>query len=594
MPDKKKALYLMTFTPLWASVAEQMLKKHSVEPALYVGLEREQLQGSLFDGKKVPFYDVNEARRAISPYHIEGFQQRSLDPELIESFSSHQAILHEMTSRFTLGKKDGSFLWRRQYIWQLIRIWEGLFDSLEFDVVFAASMPHRVFDYLVYLICEKRNIPFLALETTSIGNLTYACSSVHDQSQIFDDKNFKDVKLAPLSKQTTEYFEYVRAAKDNYKPFNISLSGLFQSHDHLQENNQNEKVDVNKNDQSANENNKDSSQSASFAQKSKTSLKNIKDSLFKFLKLNLHSLPQPLSIIALFLKQLCMGRLKDPIETTFTFFADDDFKNSPTRKAVNWQYLVLSWKTMINVKKAERWYTKNKKEPDLTKPYIYFPANFMPERSTVPDSGYFYDYFLIFSMLERAIPKDWQIIFKEHPRSFYKPIDRDNPRDIDFYIRLQEASSRIVFIDPHTDSKELIKNCEAVAIASGTTGWEAIARGKPVLLFGEYWYGKCKGVFRIHALSELKSAIKSILNSPIVEKEDVLEYLRKVESVSQDFRYYFLDNVAERGNINKKRTFTQKEQEFREEFIEKMSDYLALYSKKSNEKKHKSSKLKAI
>jgi hypothetical protein len=51
---------------------------------------------------------------------------------------------------------------------------------------------------------------------------------------------------------------------------------------------------------------------------------------------------------------------------------------------------------------------------------------------------------------------------------------------------------------------ELIKHSVGVATINGTCGWEAINLQKPVLVFGEAWYGKLKGVYDFNIKSELE------------------------------------------------------------------------------------------
>lgn len=531
----KKAFYIMTFTDLWGQVAETLSDQYQIGPALYVGLEREALQNTAL--ASAPFYDVNDARMAVSPKHINGFAEKALDPDLLAGFTPYQSILYEMTSRFMLGKKNGSFAQRRQYIWQLYRIWEGLFDQYQPDMVIAGSMPHRVFDYVIYIICEKRGIPFIALEPTSLPHLVYACNSVHDQSKLFDDINFSGKKLAPLSDQTKDYFAYVKDPPADYRPTFYSLSGLFSEE---------------------------------------------QDKPLHLKQRMLKNLPQTMRLSALMINLIIKGAWGRKIGTVFTLPAAHVFSDPPSMPATQGQNMVLNFKAAYTVARSEKWYHNHLSDLDYDKPFIYLPGNFQPERSTVPDAGYFYDYALIFDMLDRAVPDGWQIAYKEHPRSFMRPVALDNPRDIDFFLRLKRACPRLKFLDPKADSKRLVKHCEAVAIASGTTGWEALARGKPVLLFGEYWYGRAQGVYRIDALDQLHQAMAEIEKGIQINEKAVIEFLQRVESVSEDLSYYFKDNVAERAAMSKTgmRVFSDEEITFRKGFVRQMSDYIAKHTAK--------------
>ncbi len=528
---RQNAFYIMTFTPLWGDVIGHLSQAHGFEPALYVGLPLPAEPDSKLC--KTPFYHVNDARLGKAPVHIPAFKPSAIDPACINSFAQEQAILMEMMSRYTLGKQDGSFHQRRQYLWELYRIWEGLFDSLKPDVVISASMPHRIFDYLVYLICQKRSIPFIALECTSIPHLVYSSSSITDPPAPFDAKYFTGQSLPPLSPETLHYFENIKNPSPDYKPVYHSLKGLFSVH----------------------RNKKAQNPLRAFYEK----------------------LPQPLQILILFLKLLPSGALQKKLGTVFTFGPEDRFESNAAREGTVFQNLLLTLKTYFIVTKAEGWYKRNTVPLDTNKPYIYFPANFQPERSTVPDAGQYFDFPLLFSMLEKAIPQDWNIYYKEHPRSFRKPIDPDNPRDTDFFLRLQKACPRIQFIDIAESGVTLIQHAKAIATARGTTGWEALCRGKPVILFGDYWYGRCAGVAKINSLEDLKQAVSAIRKNPEIPESSLISYLQRVESISTDLTYYYKDNVEERARLtkNQPRTFTSEEQIFRADFSKKMGDYIA-------------------
>ena len=57
---------------------------------------------------------------------------------------------------------------------------------------------------------------------------------------------------------------------------------------------------------------------------------------------------------------------------------------------------------------------------------------------------------------------------------------------------------------------ECIDDSIAVATQNSTAGIEGLIYGKPVLLFGNSWYGSCNGVFKIDNYAKCKNAIKEI------------------------------------------------------------------------------------
>jgi len=522
----------MTFTELWGDVSTHLQDNFKIDPVLYVGLEKEHLKGSAIE--KSPFYHVNDARLAKT---LEGFQKAPLDATILTQFSEQQSIFYEMTSRFVLGKEAGTFEQRRRYYWEMLRIWTGIFNTLQPDLVINSSLPHRNFDYVVANICQQRDIPFIGLENTSIPDTIYVRDSIPNMSRVFAPSAHKSIELPELSQHTKDYLESVANPADDYRPRYDSLTGLFSS-----------------------------SRKVSF-----------KQNIFNLF-------PQSIQILALGLKILLKGEINKKIGTRFKFMDTDTLSKHVAYEVSLLDYLILSFKANKKVNRAERWYKINIEEVDYNKPYIYFPANFQPERSTVPDVGYFYDFPLILSMLDRKIPKDWQIIYKEHPRIFHKPTNNDNPRDIDFYLRVKESCPRIKFVTPKEDSKKLIKNCTAVACTQSTSGWEALARGKPAMVFGDCWYSLAKGAFKIKSLKNLEDAIEFIQKNITVEKQDIIDYLKIVEHNCSNLAYYFKDNVAERASMvnNTVREFTPEERQERTKLSKKIASFLATYLQKNN------------
>jgi len=77
--------------------------------------------------------------------------------------------------------------------------------------------------------------------------------------------------------------------------------------------------------------------------------------------------------------------------------------------------------------------------------------------------------------LSKSIPGDWIIVLKEHPTGI-----AHNYRQKDFYHQLIRIPN-VEFAPLLADSNNLIKNAELVFVTVGTSGWEAILQGIPVL-----------------------------------------------------------------------------------------------------------------
>ena len=115
------------------------------------------------------------------------------------------------------------------------------------------------------------------------------------------------------------------------------------------------------------------------------------------------------------------------------------------------------------------------KLPDDGQKYLYFPLYNIPEYSSNFQSTMWLNIVSVVEALSKSIPGDWIIVLKEHPTGL-----EYNYRQRDFYHQLIRIPN-VEFAPPLTNGNNLIKNAELVFVTVGTSGWEAILQGVPVL-----------------------------------------------------------------------------------------------------------------
>lgn len=193
------------------------------------------------------------------------------------------------------------------------------------------------------------------------------------------------------------------------------------------------------------------------------------------------------------------------------------------------------------------YYKRISKYPDLTKPYIYIALQYQPELSTSPLADTFVDQDLIVKMISKYAPKDVLIYVKEHPNQTYFC------RDKNFYQNLLNTKN-VVLVRKDTDSFELIENSLAVATSTGTPGWEALFRKKPVLMFGSYIYQFADGVFKITTNKNCIEAMNKIFyknQKPSLKNTRI--FLKALEEISIpaviDPYYIVVSKLKESTNI---------------------------------------------
>lgn len=168
-------------------------------------------------------------------------------------------------------------------------------------------------------------------------------------------------------------------------------------------------------------------------------------------------------------------------------------------------------------KKLWNSYDRQCVSPNYSITYLYYALHFQPEASTSPLGGVFCDQLLIASILSQL---GIQIYVKEHPRL-------SSNRTKEFYEYLLSLKN-VYLIRRDQDSYKLIDNSLAVVTATGTAGWEAVLRGKPVLMFGHNFYQYAPGVFKVGSVNDCKSALSKI-SLLALNKKDVILFVLSLQ-----------------------------------------------------------------
>jgi hypothetical protein len=165
--------------------------------------------------------------------------------------------------------------------------------------------------------------------------------------------------------------------------------------------------------------------------------------------------------------------------------------------------------------------------------YIYYPLHVNPEYSTNFQGTMWMDQAYTIEQLSKSVPVDWLVYVKEHPAMLIARVRPD-----EFYARIKKFPNvRMASIG--IDSHEMIIGSQMVAIVTGTTGWEAILRGKPVLQF-------VSNYFDVLGLSRTYSTVENL-------SLDIRDEMQRMAMVFPDERkkrlLYYLAALLEHGYV---------------------------------------------
>ncbi len=177
-------------------------------------------------------------------------------------------------------------------------------------------------------------------------------------------------------------------------------------------------------------------------------------------------------------------------------------------------------------------YAQVSRSADLTKRFVYLPLQYQPEATTAPMAGVFVDQRLLVETLSAALPPDWVIYVKEHPRVFaFFGLNFSPYRYRGYYAGLARLKN-VRLVPAEADTFALIAASQAVALATGTAGLEATLRKKPVLVFGYAWYRDCPGVFSVRDTESCRDAFAKIQGGLQIREDELIRYFVCVDKAS--------------------------------------------------------------
>lgn len=389
-----------------------------------------------------------------------------LDEELIVKMADCERIVLKMIDRLEVRRRY-SYQERLELYYYYLRYWNTVIETHKVNLFVSANVPHEIFDYVTYGLCQIKKIPIIFL---------YHQSQVEDTALIMHDWKENSLKLRSRFQELQQQYLEKNEAE-------IDLPKKLQDHFNAQV--------------------ADSDEAIPFY------------------------MQNPLN---------WRTRLKfivGPVEHVSKIFL-----NSPTSFFLNcinpikWGYVAFDlWRRLkiiesITTAYYNIYYRRYSAHPDLRKAYVYVPLQYQPELSTSPLADVFADQQFIIQMISKYLPDNVYLYVKEHPKqtSFC--------RSIKFYQDLLHTKN-VVLVRNDSNSFDLIKHCVAVATSTGTPGWEALFREKPVLMFGSYIYQFADGVYKITANADCQRALDQILNHHVKPTlKNMKLYLKALGEVS--------------------------------------------------------------
>lgn len=139
----------------------------------------------------------------------------------------------------------------------------------------------------------------------------------------------------------------------------------------------------------------------------------------------------------------------------------------------------IMWRRLVRLYRISR-YSGIFDRPVDNEHYVLFPLHVQPEASTLVLAPYYLNQLALIEDIAKSLPVGYRLYVKEHMSS-------QGRRPLFYYRRIRDTFG-VCLLGPGEDSWRLLQNAAAVAVITGTMGWEALLLEKPVVTFGKVFY----------------------------------------------------------------------------------------------------------
>ena len=491
----KKILYIEFSDPFWIDVAARLHQKYGWQPLYWTGLQDGIAHHVRENFPDVVFQPTLDAVKMVLPPQYSEDDLPPLDKPLLDDLASCELAALKMMDRM---EALGSFHYqeRVRHYHRIVRYWMMVLDTFQPEIVFFKEIPHMVYDYILYELCQVRGIETLMFMISNLRWLWFLMDSIYDENIVM--KQYKALLANPpeeiqLSPESDQYLKSFRSTSYEKVPRYVRFV---------------DRAEL-------------SPQAKPWFLK-----------LFDFKKYPWYVQKQV---------DIIRSRLRPPLN-----YLKEPGKKTEQSSISLLAYRWFSFRAKRKMDRLRKYYNRLSKKPDLKKPYIYVALTYQPEANSSPKGGVYAHTELMVQMISRLAPKHWRVYVKEHPSQLrYDRATRSQAGRWTYFYDDLAGMSNITLVSLRTSPYDLIDHAQAVATLTGTTGFQAVNRGKPALIFGYPFYRGCEGVFHIKSSDDCKEALDKIRSGYHIDLEKVrlfvyaLEQMSIVEYVEERWQHFF-------------------------------------------------------
>jgi len=467
------ALYNTCWIDPWLNVAFHLEKERNIRLTYWIGYYNDNSEFIIPIKSPATIYHSRwDVWKGIFSPEIEDiYTEYQLPLDFIASYGLEELIAIKAMDRMDPDRYSFAFTERQRLFRNLCRKWFACIDKYNINLVIADRIPHRSYDYALYVVCDYLKIEYKCFTHTyykarniCINNIDKLDDvlRVHYNSLItkFNHLSIKELKGLLDSDILDSYLTIKGVNKDATPYYMLRQNSTHQKNSNIL------KLGYNFFKEFLN-----------LTDKKEIHLRRNKGFFLDIIDIHPYSKRRHISI--------------------------EDSKYNVL------QYGIIAYKSIKYKKKLLKYYQNLSEYVNLTVPYVYFGLHYQPEATSNPGANIFVDQYLAIEQLANSLPDSMHIYVKEHKTQFSNIYEGHKARFQQLYDDLLKLKN-VKLVNLNMSSFDLIDNAEAVSTLTGTLAWEGVIRGKPAIIFGLSYFEICYGVIKIDTEEKVNSICEFI------------------------------------------------------------------------------------
>ena len=207
----------------WVEVAKKLNLKYNFTSVYWIGWNEDE---ALIEGvDKVIYHNMRLAWKGIFPPLPFDIDKPYLDGLAYKNLAEEELMAIKMMDRLDYDRNSFTFNERQFFFRNQLNKWINVLKKLDVNLIIAPSIPHRVFDYIIYVASKILKISFFTVKMTPwAGHLlpmdsvnSYISLPVVNSSEVIEDDVLEFVENKQKSYKEAIPYYMVNQKKDERK-----------------------------------------------------------------------------------------------------------------------------------------------------------------------------------------------------------------------------------------------------------------------------------------------------------------------------------------------------------------------------------------